>query len=101
MNSQSLTVAAGVRKHLNVLKYTHAQPYLIDSQINASIRDDAKCVGHIAFVERTHSFFTQYLFGTVCHARILSCLPEGQTCLQHLGSNKEQSKNIERIKKAI
>lgn len=45
-------------RHSQTLKCVKIRTHLIDSQINASIRDDAKCVGQIAFVKRAHSFFT-------------------------------------------
>lgn len=39
--------------------------YLVHSQVNASIRDDAQHVWDVALVERHKAFFLENLLGTV------------------------------------
>lgn len=61
--------------------------YLVDGQVDASVGDDAKHVGHIAFVEGPQALPPQHLLGTVRDARILARLPQRQTGLQNLSTD--------------
>lgn len=42
-----------------------ASAYLVDSQVNAGIRDDAQHVWDVALVKRHESFFPENLLGAV------------------------------------
>lgn len=61
-------------------KYTH----LIDSEVDAGVWNDAQHVGDIAFIESSRSLLLEYVFGTIHDAWELTCLPQGQPCLQDL-----------------
>ena len=51
--------------------------HLIDSQVDASIGDDAQHVGYIALVESSHTLLLKDMFGTIHDARVLACPPQG------------------------
>lgn len=59
-------------------------PHLVDSEVDASIGDDPQHVGDVAFVEGSYTLFSQDPPGAVQHARVLACLPQGHSGLQHL-----------------
>lgn len=59
-------------------------PHLIDSEVDASVGDDSQHVGDVAFVEGSHALFSQDPPGTVQHARVLACFPQGHPGLQNL-----------------
>lgn len=64
---------------------------LIDSQVNASIGDDAQHIGDVALVESSQAFLLEDVFGTVHNARVLACLSQRQACLQHLRGEGRQA----------
>lgn len=70
---------------MNIEVFTH----LVDSQIDASIRDDAQYVRYVAFIKRPHSLLPQDLLSAVQHARVLPGLAQGQTRLQHLHRDRQ------------
>lgn len=78
----------GVSESLLLLKGPESSraPHLIDSQVYASVGDDAQHVGDVAFVEGSHALSGQDLPGTVQHARVLACLAQGHPGLQDLQS---------------
>lgn len=65
--------------------------HLIHGQVDACVGDDAQHVGDIPLIERPHPLFAQDLSSTVPHARVLASLTQSQTCLQHLGEDRETS----------
>lgn len=62
--------------------------HLIDSQVDASVRDDAQHVGDVALVESSHTLLLKDVFGTMHDARVLARPPQGQPGLQDLRGQK-------------
>lgn len=51
--------------------------HLINSQVDASIRDDAQHVGDVALVESSHALLLKNMFGAIQNARVLARFPQG------------------------
>lgn len=58
--------------------------HLVNSQVNASIGDDAQHVGDVAFIESSHALLQEDVLGTIHHPSILTGLSQSQSCLQDL-----------------
>ena len=89
----SLAKTTGVDElaDIHTHRHTHTDTNLIDSQINASVWNDAQSIGHVAPVEGAHALLLKDLLGTVHHARVLACLPQSQASLQHLSPGRMSS----------
>lgn len=61
--------------HARLLPHT-LHIYLIHSQVNASIGDDAQQTGGETLVETEHPFTLQQLSGTIQQAPVLPCLAQ-------------------------
>lgn len=51
--------------------------HLINSQVDASIRDDAQHVRNVALVESSHALLLKNMFGAIQNARVLARFPKG------------------------
>lgn len=51
--------------------------HLINSQVDASIRNDAQHVGDVALVESSHTLLLKNVFAAIQNARVLARFPQG------------------------
>lgn len=83
LSSKHLSQGVGTRQVLYFPPCPRG-PHLIDSEVDASIGDDPQHVGDVAFIEGSYTLFCQDPPGTVQHAGVLACFPQGHSGLQNL-----------------